>query len=318
MQDITPELLKKYFEGKCTLEEKLQVEKWLHSTKEDVSADEVFKEINKKSLKADIWKEVKPRSTVTTTKRLWLSPLRIAASVLITFVIVYVVYYIQSAVNHSHATSETAYRTIKALRGEKKHFALEDGTVIYLNSDSELRIPTHFSDTSREVNLSGEAYLKVNREPSRPFTVVTTNGKICVLGTTFNVRAYADEAMTTVVVSEGSVRFSTIRGDSVILSGNELGSYSSVNGAMYHRKTSALVHTVWKDNRLVFNNQSLEEIAPTLERWFNVQVEINSKMQRTNRFTGSYENVTLSNLVKDMSQVMQFNYDLNQYKLTIY
>ena len=317
MQDITPELLKKYFEGQCSSEEKQKVEKWFNSTNENVSEDEVFKGINKKSLKTGIWKEVKPGSTATATRRSWFSPLGIAASALIAFATVYFVYQSQLPAN-SRQASETTYRTIKALRGEKKHFTLEDGTVIHLNSDSEFRVPTHFSDTVRMVHLSGEAYLEVVPEKPRPFTVITANSTIRVLGTAFNVRAYADEPMTTVVVSEGSVRFSGVRGNSIVLTDNELGTFTPDNGKIHHQKTSAAMHTVWKDNRLVFNNQSLEEIALTLERWFNVQVIIKSKKQKYNHFTGSYQNVTLPVLMKDMSRVMQFDYELNENKLTIY
>ena len=318
MQDITPELLKKYFDGRCSSEEKQKVEKWFNSANENVSEDEVFKGINKKSLKTGIWKEVKPGSTTTTTKRRWFSPLRIAASALITFVTVYFVYQSQIPDNPSQEASETTYRIIKAPRGEKKHFTLDDGTVIHLNSDSEFRVPTRFSDTIRMVHLSGEAYLEVVPETSRPFTVITANSTIRVLGTAFNVRAYADEPMTTVVVSEGSVRFSAVHGNSVVLTSNESGTCTTENGIIHRQKTSAAMQTVWKDNRLVFNNQSLEEIALTLERWFNVQVTINSKTQKYNHFTGSYQNVTLTSLMKDMSRVMQFDYELNENKLTIY
>lgn len=318
MEDITPELLKKYFNGQCTEAEKRQVVAWLYSNERDYSVDDVFKGIDKRSLKTDIWQQVEPKSTKVGSKRFWLSPLRIAVSAILAFATIYYVYRFQAVKSHGDRPSNTSYHVTKALRGEKKRMILEDGTIIYLNVDSELSVPAQFSDTARVIYLSGEAYLEVVPDSSRPFKVITSHTNICVLGTTFNVRAYANETTTTVAVSEGKVRLSTKKGESLILMRNQLGTYSSMKQTLSRNSTAAALFMAWKDNRLVFNDQSLEEIAITLERWFNVEVEIKSNRQKVNRFTGSYESVTLSSLIKDMSKVMQFDYDLNENKLTIY
>ena len=97
-----------------------------------------------------------------------------------------------------------------------------------------------------------------------------------------------------------------------------MGIYSSVKQILSQKSAAAETVMVWKENILVFNDQSLEEVAATLERWYDVEVEINNNRQKANRFTGIYDNVALSKLIKDMSKVMQFDYDLKEDKLTIH
>ena len=70
---------------------------------------------------------------------------------------------------------------------------LQDGTVVWLNSETKMRYPVQFSGQNREVWLEGEAYFKVAKNEKQPFVVKTENMDVRVLGTEFNLKAYADE-----------------------------------------------------------------------------------------------------------------------------
>jgi transmembrane sensor len=86
--------------------------------------------------------------------------------------------------------------------GEQSSFTLQDGSVLFLNTNSKVRI--RWLPNERHVELvRGEARFKVAKDASRPFTVGTTTAAVRAVGTVFNVRA---EPLTTqVAVLEGRV-----------------------------------------------------------------------------------------------------------------
>ena len=106
--------------------------------------------------------------------------------------------------NHP-VVADNSYNVIQIPRGGEYIVRLEDGTTVYLNSESELRIPVHFGKGERLVWLTGEAYFSVKHEAERKFVVRTNKADIAVLGTEFGVRVYSeeDELLTTLV--KGSV-----------------------------------------------------------------------------------------------------------------
>lgn len=319
MPDIDPELLQKYFDGQCTPEEESRVMGWLHSNRDDSLDESIFEGIDKTLLKNSIWEEVQPAPNVKRSRQGWLSFVKLAASVLIIMVLVHLIYKSQFVhpVDES-MTTEARQKTIKTALGEKREVTLQDGTIIYLNSGSELQVPVPFSDTARTVHLNGEAYLQVAHDSTRPFSVVTQYTTVKVLGTIFNVNAYRDDEYTTVVVAQGKVRMSAKNADPIILTRDQLGSYSSTTGIMSEKNVYAAAYIGWKENELIFQNKPLKEIVKVLERWYAIQVEITNPALGEHRFTGKYKDVRLPSLVKDMGQVMQFQYKLDQNKLTIY
>ena len=319
MPGIDPELLKKYFNGQCTPTEESRVMEWLHSNQDNAFDNSVFKDIDKASLKDSIWEEVKPISKASKPKQGLLSFLKLAASVLIFAVLVRFIYQSQFLQpEDSEPGMEIQHKAFKTALGEKKNITLPDGTILHLNAGSELKVPVPFSDTTRTVHLQGEAYLQVVHEPSRPFIVVTEHAEVQVLGTAFNVNAYLDEEYTTVVVSKGKVKLSAGKGGAVLLTKNQLGSYSSVSGTIHRNTVYSTSYSGWKNNELVFRDQPLKDIAKVLERWYAVEIEIKGLSLQEHRFTGKYKEITLHDLLNDMSQVMQFQYQLDENKLAIY
>ena len=319
MPGIDPELLKKYFTGQCTPTEESRVMEWLHSNQDNAFDNSVFKDIDKASLKDSIWEEVKPISKASKPKQGLLSFLKLAASVLIFAVLVRFIYQSQFLQPEDlEPGMEIQHKTFKTALGEKKNITLPDGTILHLNAGSELKVPVPFSDTTRTVHLQGEAYLQVVHEPSRPFIVVTKHTEIKVLGTSFNVSAYPGEEFTTVVVSSGKVQLFAGKANPVLLTQDHLGAYSPITKTIHRKNVYSGSYNGWKNNELTFRDQPLKDISKVLERWYAVRVEIKNPSLREHRFTGRYQEVTLASLVKDMSQVMQFQYQLDENKLTIY
>ena len=93
---------------------------------------------------------------------------------------------------NKYSESSDQFHVIRIPRGGEYIARLEDGSVIHLNSDSELKVPVNFGKNSRQVWLKGEGYFNVAKDKKRVFVVHTTKADIAVLGTEFDVRAYED------------------------------------------------------------------------------------------------------------------------------
>ena len=178
------------------------------------------------------------------------------------------------------------YNQLDIPRKGEYRLVLADGTRVWLNSESSLKYPVAFQGNERKVYLEGEAYFEVSKDEHKPFTVVTGESSIRVLGTSFNVRAYADEAQLCATLVEGKVRLSHAQ-QSLILSPDEQGVVTLASGKLEKRKVDASLYTVWKDGRFVFENQTLEEIMNTLSRWYDVKVFYTNEQVKQAMFNGN-------------------------------
>jgi ferric-dicitrate binding protein FerR (iron transport regulator) len=148
---------------------------------------------------------------------------------------------------------------------------LADGTIVWLNSDSKLRYPVDFNTDERRVFLSGEAYFEVAHNANKPFIVDVEDSKIKVLGTSFNVRAYDIENKVVATLVTGSVKMNTKSKNQVIMFPGEQ-CVVNEKGDLDKRKVDVSLFTSWKDGRLKFKHQTLEEIMNTLYRWYDIEV----------------------------------------------
>ncbi|SKB28291.1 FecR family protein [Parapedobacter luteus] len=224
--------------------------------------------------------------------------------------------------NNSPSDHETALQTlavqeITALHGQKKQVRMPDGSVIHLNGGSTLQYDDGFNKSVRMVKLVGEAFFEVTPNPDKPFIVSTAPLYTTVVGTSFNVRAREGDSAIHVVVTEGSVRVGQ-RPDSladersqVILSPSERFTYKKKSGDAAIDRVNALAEwTAWKDGVLVFQNQSFEEVAQLLERWYGVQVRFRNERLKRYRFTGEFVNLPINKVLDLLQSSSGFTYTL--------
>lgn len=170
-------------------------------------------------------------------------------------------------------------------------YQLPDGTQIWLNKNSKLSYPAHFSDTERIVQLEGEAYLKVVSNPSNPFIVQTKETAVKVLGTAFSVRAYPDAAAVTVAVEEGTVAFEAkATGKQLILQAQQKGTYQKKEQALVESSTHAMQDLAWKEQKLVFDDTALPEIFSYLNTQFDISILTNKDLTNCNLTATFVEN----------------------------
>lgn len=163
------------------------------------------------------------------------------------------------------------FNTLEVPRGGEYRLVLDDGTAIWLNSDSRIKYPVAFDTAERVVYLEGEAYFQVAENAEWPFKVVTDCQTITVYGTEFDVAAYADEQTIRTTLLSGSVGVESASGFSVMLSP---GSQAVVtrNGQSIETHNINVDDVVgWRNGMLIFDDLSLGEIMRNLSRWYDFE-----------------------------------------------
>ncbi len=175
--------------------------------------------------------------------------------------------------------------TIACAYGDKSSIVLPDNSRVWLNSGSKLTFSSDFKN-GRNVSLEGEAFFSVSRDKSNPFRVKTTDIEIEVLGTEFNVKAYAEENTVSTTLVEGSVKISGKDQQTNLKPDQKLVFDKGNKKMIVQELTDTAPDTEWKDGRFVFRNESLAELVPKLERWFDVDIVFADEQVKYRRFTG--------------------------------
>ena len=192
--------------------------------------------------------------------------------------------------------------------GAKTKFNLPDGSLVWLNSGSKLSFPSKYKG-KRTVQLDGEAYFDVVKS-SHPFIVSTTYGKIQVLGTAFNVKAYPDDEFQTTLI-RGAVKINSTNNNSVVLSPGQQAQLLK-DSRLVVKKVNTEFFTSWKEGKLIFYREPFAKMARRMERWYNVNIEIDNEGMKDLWFTGTIEMETISEVMELISKTMNVNYSYSQ------
>ena len=161
---------------------------------------------------------------------------------------------------------------INAPLGARVSFNLPDGTKGMLNSGSSLSYSLPFN-SNRHIKLEGEAFLEVLYDEHHPFNIVTGNSTVEVVGTTLNVSAYPAENYIEVVLQKGEVNFTDNKGnEKTILLPSERLVYE--NGKTIKSLVDPAKYNGWTQGELIFRDDSMDEVARRIERWYNVEIEL--------------------------------------------
>ena len=177
------------------------------------------------------------------------------------------------------------YNVLSVPRSCEYRLRLADGTMVWLNSDSELRYPVNFAGRERRVFLKGEAYFDVARNTDMPFRVEAGEMEVEALGTEFNMNVYGDDGCLRTTLAEGKVRVSyAATRQACILEPGEQALLEE--GALSVRQVDLRDVVGWKEGRFVFSDLPLEAIVRQLERWYDVEFDFFDPAAKYYRFTG--------------------------------
>jgi hypothetical protein len=193
---------------------------------------------------------------------------------------------------------------------------LPDGTVVWLNHNSRLKYPSVFSNKSRSVELSGEGYFEVVTNPSKPFVVNAGEILAIARGTTFNILAYPGEDRIETSLLKGEVELQKKKGESQI----NIAEMEPTDLIIYQKSSKDIIMShitdernyAWKDGKLIFKKEPLVNVEAKLERWFNVDIEINDQRLYELSFTATFVNETLMQVLEFLSIAAPFNYDVSK------
>ena len=174
--------------------------------------------------------------------------------------------------------------TITTPRGGQYQIILPDGSKVWLNAATSLSFPTRFTGKLRQVSVSGEAYFEVAKNAVMPFQVKTERAKIEVLGTHFNVMAYADEQDSKTTLLEGAIKINSKNSINILKPGQQ--ALINTAGQQVIDNEADLDDAVaWKNGMFQFKDAGIQEIMRQVSRWYNVQVSYKGEITKR-QFTG--------------------------------
>jgi transmembrane sensor len=201
--------------------------------------------------------------------------------------------------------------------GQKLTIHLTDGTIVKLNSGSKLSYPSAFSDSIREVVLTGEGYFQVSKDVDRPFQVISQSIYTKVLGTEFNVNSYNTDNIEIALV-EGIVEVlskSDGTQEKRRLSPGEKAIWK--NNHFNIEKLNETEDLGWKDNILVFNEDNIDTIKRKLERWYGINMTVHQPDKMSQSFVGEFQNENLVNVLEIIGHSLRFEFQINNENVTI-
>jgi transmembrane sensor len=232
-----------------------------------------------------------------------------AASVIIFSSIALVGYFtLTKEKDSSPIAKATQYNYESAPAGVKKTVMLPDSSVVTLNSASELKYPAHFSDTLREVYLTGQAFFEVTKNAHAPFIVHTKNFSTRVLGTSFDIRSYEDEKNNHVAVLTGKVRVMTQEGNSQLLLPNDMTSYNENQKVLKKSTFDPAFLLAWRKGIIVFDHATFEEVTTYLSRWYGVDFNVEKGFKVRGLYTGEFNKEALVTVLKGISYSSHFSF----------
>ena len=315
------DLFEKYIQGKCSPEEYRKVLKFIQKAENNPYIEGLLLKNWKDSLRKEptikpnpkvldsIHHQIAIKESSSSHKTIKLyRALLTAAAVLLIGLVIGSVFYVQSQI------PEIITQNINTPYGGKTQFTLPDGSRVWLNSGTTFSYPDRFED-DRVVELEGEAYFEVEKQ-TEPFIVKTSFGEVEVLGTSFNVKAYKSEAFVTTLES-GSVSYTNPAGKKAILSPGSQVVYNS--NSFFTQRVDTEIFTSWKEGKLIFRNEPLQNMITRLERWYNVDIVLEDKRIKNLKYTGTIEMESFSEVLEliKVTTPIDYSFDRETRVLTI-
>jgi ferric-dicitrate binding protein FerR (iron transport regulator) len=274
--------------------------------------------------KRDAWKP----------NRKWIIPLASSLVILVLFFV------FKNNITSSYTTNKSAspLSQVTTKPGSKTQIQLPDGSIVWLNASSNLTYGKDFGKDLREVNLVGEAFFDVVKDPAHPFIIHTKVIDVKVLGTEFNVKAYPNDAYTETSLIRGRVEVTVKNrpGEKHYLNPNEKVTVANnilneqpqttaksptiiaTQPLTYSHADSTIIETSWVENKLIFQeNETFKDVALKMERWYGVHISFADEEVAKIRPFGSFTNETISQALDALRETFQFNYKMNGNEITI-
>jgi len=197
------------------------------------------------------------------------------------------------------------YTEVSNPEGQHSKIILPDSSIVYLSGGSRIKYEKKFLGAKRTVLLDGEAFFEVVHQAKRPFIVKSGTIETMVLGTSFNVKAFAAEHKIAITVKTGKVGVvsaGTGKHEFVkFLLPNDQININTLNGLYTFNKTDGSAVSAWKENRFVFYNTSLRDIALSLEHHYGVNIEFTDPELGNSKLTAKFNVVSIEEVMNNLA-----------------
>jgi transmembrane sensor len=304
---INFDLLTRFLADEVSPEERVQVLDWKGSLPEN---EKVFKELqdvwaamDKASLQDEIdinaeWnhlEELLNKKSIVKSRKISVSFfIRTAAAIFISFGIFY------------FGQKFLSEKSVRTKNTETSEVILPDGSRVTLNAGSKLTYQQNFGKEKRIVSLVGEAFFEVKKNPGWPFIIQLGEAEIKVLGTSFNVKAYKNADKIEVTVAEGMVSLYEKNREEkkVIARKGERAVYSKELKAVKKQMNEDTNYISWKTKYIVFNNETLINIASTLSNVYHKSIVIQNSALYNCKVTTNFDNKDLNTVLNVLKSTL--------------
>lgn len=311
--NMSQEELIKYIEGNTTELENEAVVRWLDEDSDNMQEFLLLRKVYDSLL----WFDDNPanlslkKSINELNVTIKGSKLRLA-KIFISYAAVFIVAILCYEFYHRQIPSEDLFLLKKVIspEGQRTELDLSDGSKVWLNANSKITFPENTSDTTRLVELDGEAYFQVAHNPNKRFIVQTSDHQIKVYGTEFNVTAYDGQDYFETALIEGSVEVvSRVNQQKTMLIPNQ--KLSVENGLTKIESIDDMDQFLWKDGIISFNNESVAQILEKIELYYDVKFDVKNQNILTNRYTGKFRMKDgVEHLLKTLQLDSKFTYTM--------
>lgn len=247
---------------------------------DDIDADKAYEKMSKKIHKPRMLKPI-----------LWLA--RIAAIIVISTLSITIYQYLST-----DDMSKEVFQEIHAPYGTFSNVELPDGSIVYLNSGSQLRFPVQFKKGERVVELNGEALFEVKADKRNTFVVCTQSLTVTATGTIFQVEDFKGDSIAAVTMKEGVVDVSILSSPPIDLkAGNRLCYRTSTNKYSI-QQTDPYKWYAWKDGVMIFRNDPLSYVFRRLSLTFNVDIDLKDAEIGNHIYRATFRNESLEEILR--------------------
>jgi len=303
---MNKDILYRFFEGTTTIEEEESVRNWIESS------DDNYADFLRERKIYDALLLSTPSKISRQSFHQHLTPwiLSTVASIALLVIATGLFFYAESSKSQQ-------YNTIIVPPGQRINVLLSDNTNVWLNANTTFRYPSKFARKNREVFLDGEAWFDVSKNKKKPFIVKTDQGEVRVTGTTFNLEAYSEYKNFVTSLFEGSVDIYQNNAKLATLKPNQKGMLQ--NDRYFISTIDNTDEYLWRNGLIAFDNMKLEDILLELEKYFDIQIEINTKKLPQHRYTGKFRQADgVDYALRVLQKSIHFSYNRDDEKQIIY
>lgn len=202
-------------------------------------------------------------------------------------------------------TAPETWATAYANDGEIKKVMLPDSSMVTLNARSGIRYNT--SAENRTVHLEGQAFFDVRADQQRPFIVRSGELSTQVLGTSFDVKAYANEKPQVAVLT-GKVKVADQHGHNIVLAQGDQAQYNTGATAFNRFRADTAQMSSWQQGIINMNNKTLQEVSAELERWYSVRIVLETPGIGAHVLSGTQVNASLASTLESVCFIFNLQY----------